>query len=192
MTESPAPIDTFAIYTEMSSCFPMKRLSIVAIVVVLLAVCGCRKKETFEPSRLFGKTYSGQSLQTVQRDLKIGGGEWTVVEDQRSLSGESEPPSRLYIITKPGFGAYDTSGDLTLTFFNDELVGARYYVGSLQAACAAVERDQKIGLCGGGDARIEPSTRVWVGKDQTGRSYVGWIDKQRQAALDNWNAARPK
>ncbi len=171
----------------------MKRLWIAGLaLVVAVATVGCRKKETFEPSRLFGKTYSGQSLQAVQRDLKIGGGEWAVVEDQRSLTGGSEPPSRLYIVSKAGFPAYGSTGDLVLTFFNDELVGSKYYVSDPGTVCSAVEREQQISLCGGGDARIEPSTRVWIGKDTAGRSYVGWIDKQRQAALDNWNAARPK
>ena len=169
----------------------MKRALIVAVVAAL-TLSACKKKETFEPSRLIGKTYSGQSLQTVQRELKIGGGEWTVVEDQRSLSGGSEPPSRLYIVSKPNYAEYGTSGELVLTFFNDELVGSRYFVPSPASTCAAVEQQQQIALCGGGDAHIEPATRVWIGKDQSGRGYIGWIDKQRQAALDNWNAARPK
>lgn len=170
----------------------MNRKLVIFVVVVLSLASGCRKKETFEASRLFGKTYSGQSLQTVEKKLELRGGDWTVLEDQRSLSGGPEPASRLYIISKPGFQEYGSSGELVLTFFNDELVGARFYPQDVSSACGAVEKQQEIALCGGGEARIEPSTRVWIGKDQSGRSYLGWIDKQRQAALDNWNAARPK
>lgn len=180
------------IYTNLSSYQLMERKSAILVVCLLLMVSGCRKKEAFEPSRLFGKTYSGQSLQTVERQLELRAGDWNVLEDQRSLSGQAEPPSRLYIISKPAFRAYDTDGELTLTFFNDELVGTRFYASSIDKACAAVEAQQSIGLCSGGDARIEPSTHVWIGKDQSNRSYIGWIDKQRQAVLDNWNAAHPK
>jgi hypothetical protein len=166
------------------------RTAILA-VVLLLSVSGCRKKETFEPSRLFDETYSGQSLQAVERKLHLRAGDWTVIEDQRSLSGGSEPPSRLYIISKSGYQGYGSEGELVLTFFNDELVGTRFFPKDLNTACAGVERQQNIGLCSGGDARIEPFTRVWVGKNDSGQRYLGWIDKQRQAALDNWNAARP-
>jgi hypothetical protein len=166
------------------------RTAILA-VVLLLSVSGCRKKETFEPSRLFDETYSGQSLQAVERKLHLRAGDWTVIEDQRSLSGGSEPPSRLYIISKAGYQGYGSEGELVLTFFNDELVGTRFFPKDLSTACAGVERQQNIGLCSGGDARIEPFTRVWVGKNDSGQRYLGWIDKQRQAALDNWNAARP-
>jgi hypothetical protein len=170
----------------------MRRPTAILALVLLLMVSGCRKKEGFEPSRLFAKTYSGQSLQTVERELHLRAGDWNVVEDQRSLSGGSEPPSRLYIISKPDFQEYGSSGDLILTFFNDELVGVRYYASDVSTACAQVEQQQSIGLCSSGDSRIEPCTRVWIGKDQSGRRYLGWIDKQRQSALDNWNAARPK
>ena len=170
----------------------MNRRCAILAVALLLWVSGCRKKETYEPTRLFAETYSGQSLQAVQRKLHLSAGEWNVIEDQRSLSGGSQPPSRLYIISKPNFQQYGSQGDLALTFFNDELVGTRFYPADVNAACAAVEQQQGIGLCAGGDARIEPFTRVWIGKDQSGRRYIGWIDKQRQAALDSWYAARPK
>jgi len=167
----------------------MRYRIVILAVALLLLVSGCRKKETFEPSRLFDETYSGQSLQAVERKLHLRAGDWNVVEDQRSLSGGSEPPSRLYIISKPSYQGYGSEGELVLTFFNDELVGTRFFPTDMKTACAAVEQQQSIGLCSGGDARIDPFTRVWIGKDNAGRRYLGWIDKQRQAALDNWNAA---
>jgi hypothetical protein len=48
-----------------------------------------------------------------------------------------------------------------------------------------VEASQKISLAGG-ESRIQPSTRVWIGKDEGGRSYIGWIDKTLQAEQDAW------
>ncbi len=185
-------IELWHSYTDWALQHVMKRFLIGLIALAVVASAACRKKEAFPPSRLFGKTYSGQSLQTVQRELKIGGGEWSVVEDQRSLSGGSEPPSRLYIVSKPSFAEYGATGDLVLSFFNDELVSAKYYISNVAEACSSIESQQGISLCSGGDAHIEPSTRVWIGKDTSGRSYIGWIDKQRQAALDNWNAAHAK
>ena len=183
-----AVVRDLAIYTEKSFTEGMKRLSATVGLAFLLLVSGCKKKPAFEPSRLFGETYSGQSLQTVERKLQLRAGDWNVIEDQRSLSGGSEPPSRLYIISKPLFQEYGSEGELILTFFNDELVGTKYFAADVSTACTGVERQQNIGLCGAGEARIDPSTRVWIGKDQAGRKYLGWIDKQRQAALDNWNA----
>src|SRR6266702_6432069 len=160
------------IYTETLSSYDMERRTVILAAVLLSLVPGCRKKEGFEPSRSFAKTYSGQSLQAVERELHLRAGDWNVVEDQRSLSGGSEPPSRLYIISKPDFQEYGSNGELILTFFNDELVGARYYAQDVSSACAQVEQQQSIGLCLAGDTRIEPFTRVWIGKDQSGRKYL--------------------
>src|SRR3954449_7080882 len=100
---------------------------VILLSILLVLSSGCRKKEAFPPSRLFAKTYSGQSLQTVERQIHLRAGDWNVMEDQRSLSGQAEPPSRLYIISKPAFQAYGTDGELILTFFNDELVGSKFY-----------------------------------------------------------------
>ena len=55
----------------------------------------------------------------------------------------------------------------------------------MAAARAAVEAGQTT-FAGDGEAHIEPSTRVWVGKDENGRSYIGWIDKTLQAEQDAW------
>jgi hypothetical protein len=55
----------------------------------------------------------------------------------------------------------------------------------MTAERSAVEAEQKISL-GDGETHILPSTRVWVGKDETGRSYIGWIDKSLQAEQDAW------
>src|SRR3954471_14813830 len=105
----------------------MRVKTAILVVFLLLLSFGCKKKEAFQPSRLFAKTYSGQSLQAVERQLHLRAGDWNVVEDQRSLSGQAEPPSRLYIISKPGYQGYGSEGELVLTFFNDELVGTRFF-----------------------------------------------------------------
>ena len=55
----------------------------------------------------------------------------------------------------------------------------------MTAARAAVEAEEKFSL-GGGASHLDPSTRVWVGKDEAGRNYIGWIDKALQAEQDAW------
>jgi hypothetical protein len=62
---------------------------------------------------------------------------------------------------------------------------SQLYPSDLAAARAAVEAGQSISLASG-ESRIQPSTRVWIGKDESGRSYIGWIDKTLQAEQDAW------
>lgn len=168
----------------------MRKTLLIISLAVLISLAGCKKKSELEASQLMGDLHSGQSLQTVQRELGLVGGDWEVVEDQRSLSGSGQPPSRLYVISRKNFRQYGETGELVLTFFNDELVSAQFYAVDPVAFRGSVEREQKITLEPAGDAKIAPSTRVWAGKDQSGRNYIGWIDKQRQAMIDQWSSQR--
>lgn len=170
----------------------VKVIAAACFALLLATVVACQKKPAsgLQPSRLMGKLYSGQSLQTVQRQLRLTGGDWDVVEDQRSLTGGDQPASRLYVIRRKDILEYGQNGELVLTFFNDELVGVQFFPFDLDKFRSEVETRDKVAFSSQGDAHIEPSTRVWIGKDQSGRMYVGWIDKQRQAALDNWSRHR--
>jgi len=168
----------------------MRKIFLIILLAAMASLGGCKKDSELEPSRLMGDLHSGQSLQTVQRELGMVGGDWEVVEDQRSLSGSGQPPSRLYVISRRDFRQYGQPGELVLTFFNDELVSAQFYAADPVAFRGAVEREQEISLEPAGDAKIAPSTRVWAGKDQLGRNYIGWIDKQRQAMIDQWSSQR--
>lgn len=169
----------------------MRKISAVILIVLVAALCACTKKTGAEPSRLYGKLYSGQSLQTVQRELGLKAGDWEVVQDERALSGSGQPPSRLYVISKKNWNGYGQSGELVLTFFNDELISTQFFPADVESARNAVAQEQQIAF-DAGEAKIAPSTRVWVGKDQAGRSYIGWIDKVRQNSIDARTSATNK
>ncbi len=168
----------------------MKRKIVVTLVsLIVLSFCSCTKKTSADASKLMGKLYSGQSLQTVQRKLDLSAGDWQVQQDDRSLNTGGQKPSRLYVISKKPFVQYGDSGELVLTFYNDELVATQFYPSNLDSFREQVQSDDKIDLSSG-ENKIPPSTRVYVGKDNTGRSYVGWIDKVRQNEMSGTSAQR--
>ena len=165
------------------------KASAVVLSLFLLIACGCTKRTSAEPSKLMGKLYSGQSLQTVQRKLDLSAGDWQVLQDERSLNTSGQKPSRLYVISKKPFVQYGDSGELMLTFYNDELVATQFYPSNLESFREQAQSDDKIDLSAG-ENKIAPSTRVWVGKDDAGRSYIGWIDKVRQNEMSGAPAQR--
>jgi hypothetical protein len=164
-----------------------KRLLLCATVLALFFAASCKRQgeKDFKPSRLAGDLFSGQSLQTVER--KIGGmaGSFDILVDRSPLPSDTRPPYRLLVISKKDARIEGQAGELVLTFFNDRLMTAQLYPADLDAARAAVEAHQKLSLAAG-DSHIAPSTRVWMGKDEAGRSYIGWIDKSLQAEQDAW------
>jgi hypothetical protein len=164
-----------------------KRLFICAIVLALSFAASCKRKgeKDFHPSPLAAGLYSGQSLQTAERKLDMMAGNFDVLVDRKPLPDDTRPPYRLLVISKKNARTDGQPGELVLTFFNDRLMTMQFYTDDMAAARAAVESGENISLAGG-DAHIVPSTRIWVGKDETGRNYIGWIDKALQAEQDAW------
>jgi hypothetical protein len=163
-----------------------KRLFYCALALVLMAAsCKHSGEKEFKPSHLAGELFSGQSLQTAERKMDMMAGNFDIIEDRSPLPSDTRPPFRLLVISKKNATIDGQRGELVLTFFNDRLMTSQFYPADISSARAAVEAGQKISLAGG-DSHIQPSTRIWVGKDETGRSYIGWIDKSLQAEQDAW------
>jgi hypothetical protein len=153
---------------------------LLAVVGICVFAAGCKKKSAYEPSQLMGKLMSGASVREAQRELGVKPSEWETVDDRRSLS-DATPPWHEFVILKKDYSAYGQTGDLVLSFFNEELVSVQFYPGDVGAAKEALAAKGKISFSSAGDARTSIATRVWIGKDQQGRDYIGWIDKARQA-----------
>jgi hypothetical protein len=164
-----------------------KRLLFSALIAVLFLAASCHRsgEKKFEPSALASGLYSGQSLQAVERKLDMMAGSFDILEDRTPLPSDARPPYRLLVISRKNARAEGQAGELVLTFFNDRLMTSQFFPAEMASARAAVEAGQRLSLADG-EAHIQPSTRVWVGKDEGGRSYIGWIDKTLQAEQDAW------
>jgi hypothetical protein len=165
-----------------------KRLFTCSLVLALCFAASCKHKgKEFQPSPLASGLYSGESLESVERNLDMMAGSFNVVVDRKPLPDDTRPMYRLRVIAEKHARVDGQPGELQMTFFNDRLMTMQFYAADMKAARAAVEAAQKISLAGG-DAFLLPSTRIWVGKDESGRSYIGWIDKSLQAKQDAWIA----
>ncbi len=165
----------------------IRRVGYAAVVVLmLLMIAACNKEGKPKPSKMMGTLYSYQSLQAVQRELDMQPADWTVVEDRRPLASDKRPAFRMLTISRKNFVQWKNAGDLQMTFYNDRLMIVRFYPMNLEMFKGAVAAEDGLGFSQQGDAWIEPSTRVWVGKDDDGRVYVGWIDKVLQHEMDDW------
>jgi hypothetical protein len=157
----------------------------MTLVMLLALSCRRSREDDFKPSKLATGLYSGQSLQKVEDKLDMKAGSFEILEDRTPLPSDARPPNRVLVISKKNARIEGQTGELALTFFNDRLMTAQFYPADIGAARAAVEAAQRLTLAGG-EAHILPSTRVWVGKDESGRGYIGWIDKNLQAEQDAW------
>ncbi len=161
-------------------------LVLIFVLLILLCVPGCRTKNEFKPSRLMPPLASGFSLRKVQRELNLKSGDWDVLEDRRPLSSDKRPPFQILTISRPGFTRFGATGELVMTFYNDRLMTTLFYPMDLDGLRTALAREAGISFSRQGDTRIEPTTRVWIGKARDGRSYIGWIDLELERQQDEW------
>lgn len=165
----------------------MRKSSIFVALTLLVLLTGCKKKDEFKPSKLVGPLYSGKSLEAVERDLTLKAGDWDVLEDRRPLTSDKRPPFRIYTISKKEFPMLGVSGQqLIMTFYNDRLMTVQFYPYSLDAFKAALASQDNVSLGPEGDSFVQPSTRVWVGKDIQKKMYVGFIDRTLQQEYEDW------
>lgn len=163
-------------------------MRLLPVLLILLCVAGChrQKADEIKPTKLIPPLYSGYSLEKVQHELNLKTGDWEVIEDRRPLVSDKRPPFQILSIAHKGLQSFGVSGELVMTFYNDRLMTTLFYPDELNALRRALAREASINFTAQGDAQIEPSTKVWIGKDHDGRSYIGWIDLELERRQNEW------
>ena len=169
----------------------MRKLSMLAAAVTMVVVLlACGKKSSDlpkpEPTPLFKPAMSYWNFEKTRREL--GYSRWDTVEDRQPLVSDRRPPFRLLVIRVPELSSHDVSGSLVLWFFNDRLMRTQYYVPNIKEYLNVAAADQQISLANDMTGGIPPHTRVWVGKEGDGKSYLGMQDEILKQQMDDWIA----
>jgi hypothetical protein len=157
-------------------------LLLLTLLAVGLAGVGCRKDKGPKPTDLIPPLKSRMSVEAAMHKLKAS--QWTTIEDQHPVVVGGRYAWRSQVLSVGEREFYGQSGELRLTFFNDRLVSTQFYPRDLDSALAAVNAADKTDVGKGGDALLSISTRVWQGRDNMDRDYIGWVDKILQAERD--------
>jgi hypothetical protein len=162
----------------------MKRTAHYAITLVVLSAitaASCRhKKDEIPPTPLGCGLESMMSQVKVERELKVKPAEWVVVEDRTPLSTDTRPMFHILTISRPGTTC-GGRGELQLTFYNDRLMYMQFFADNFDSARNAAGLNPRTG-----DTHIAPNTRVWAGRSEDGRQYLGWMDLLLKREYDNW------
>lgn len=165
-----------------------KRVTQLAVVAVLAMTLACTRDPNQgpkpKPSRLFHPMFSYWSLEKVQK--KAGIDKWEVLDDRRPLSSDTRPKFHLLQIKVADYTDAGYKGDLVLWFYNDRLMKTQFYVADIKEYLKVAQEEQKFGLSSDLSGDVSPSTRIWVGKDADGRTYLGMEDRVLITEMNNW------
>ena len=170
----------------------MRKISILAVTITMVAVLlACGKKASEEPplpkpdpTPLFKPAMSYWNFERTRREM--GYKTWEMVEDRRPLVSDKRPPFRLIVIRVPEFKDHGVTGSLVLWFYNDRLMKTQFYVPNMKDYLNVAGSDQRVSLGNEGSGGIPPHTKVWVGKEEDGRTYLGMEDQILKQQMDDW------
>jgi hypothetical protein len=168
----------------------MRKLGTFAVsIVVMAAFAACSKKTADglpkpEPTPLLKPAMSYWNFEHTRRELKFD--RWDTVEDRQPLVSDRRPPFRLLVIRVPEFNDHGTTGSLVLWFYNDRLMRTQFYAPNIKQFVNT--SDQQLSLSNDMTGGIPPHTRVWVGKEGDGKTYLGMMDEVLKQQMDDWVA----
>lgn len=117
----------------------------------------------------------------AKKNLQFDDDKIIVVEDSRSPKREDIPPFDFLTIKFLDIQMDNFKGALTLTFFNERLMEARFYPANVEVFAKNIK-----GLTHSSSVNIEPYTKIWLAKNYQGVSYIGWTDIRLEQQLYAW------
>lgn len=164
-----------------------------AIAIAGLAFCGwwfgyfysIDFQDTVSDTALFiGNIQSYQPVLPFLAQLRAQSLSFKIESPTLTQEKSSRPPFDITTVTVGQFSHLGYAGELIVDFFNDRLVGLRFYPSNIIGYRQALARNG-VDLSSQGNYR-SGNTRVWYGTDYTGRQYIGWEDVRLAKELEAW------
>lgn len=106
------------------------------------------------------------------------------VESPAPTSAETNrPPFNITTVRVSEFSHLGHAGELIVDFFNDRLIGVRFFPSDVAGYRKALALR---GIDPSTEGHTFGNTRIWSAADHTGRSYVGWEDVRLAREMDIW------
>lgn len=156
---------------------------VVLAVPAGLVACraGAGGAATVEPSPLIADLESYRTPSEVQSSLRNNSLRWEVTEETKGAP--SLPRYDFLVLRVRSYEHLGHRGELRLYFFNDRLMQTLFLPADAQSYTRRIRSeiptlDAEISL--------KPYTRVFLARDEHGRSYVSWEDVRLARENDDW------
>jgi len=133
---------------------------------------------------LIGNIQSYQAVSLFLTQLRAQSLSFKLDSSTLTQDKSSRPPFDITTVTVGQFSHLGYAGELIVDFFNDRLVGLRFYPSNIIGYQQALARNG-VEIPSQGNYR-SGNTRVWYGTDYTGKHYIGWEDVRLAKEMDAW------
>jgi len=138
------------------------------------------------PARLIDGIESYGRVDAFLVDLTRQSLEYEVKRPDPPPREARRPPFAITTVTIRRYSHLGQVGVLRVAFFNDRLVGVRFFPSAMDAYLARLLSDEGLDLKSQAEAKPSPHTRVYVATEQERGRYVGWEDTRLAAEMSLW------
>ena len=96
------------------------------------------------------------------------------------------PPYSITMVIIRQFSHLGFSGELTVTFFNDRLLGLRFFPSDIDGYLTQLLSKKSLDLRTQREARPSANTRVYLATEHSRGRYIGWVDVRLDAEISLW------
>jgi hypothetical protein len=119
-------------------------------------------------------------------DLARRSVEYEVNRPQSTPANTRRPPFEITTVTIRRFSHLGHVGLLTVAFFNDRLLGVRFFPSDVEGYLAQLRSQEGIDLRSQAEANPSEHTRVYAATEHQQGRYVGWEDTRLAAEMSLW------
>lgn len=112
---------------------------------------------------------------------------WDLKRGQRPGLEDKRPPFIVDTVSIKNYPHLGFSGELVVEFFNNRLVGVRFFPRGIDKYIERLDSAENLDLARKREARVSEYTRVWIGEaNQERKKYVGWEDVRLSNEMKQW------
>lgn len=159
---------------------------ILILISLLLAGCVDGSFTEIQPkkARLIDGLNSYSRFSEIKRGLKLTNQNVRIIENSRESASDGTPFD--FRVVEIEYSHLNYRGKLRLTFFNNRLMSAQFFPDKAHQYIARLEEKQNFKFDRKGQANEGDFTKLRVGKDVRGKTYVLWEDTRLKKDVRRW------
>jgi hypothetical protein len=166
----------------VASTWRAASLGVLTIVAVFTISC----ERPIEPSPLIGDLSSGLGKAAVAERLGPLAVALTEEPPQEIDGGAPSGGVTVDRLRLAGFNHLGHEGELTLTFYNDQLVMAIFRPAEPEDYVSALSNTYSNDFTSSRETRVDPRTTVWYTTNKQEGSFAGWEDRELVNRYDTY------
>jgi len=163
----------------------ISKISII-LYCFIISSCSSGSNPSIKPTLLITGINSYLDSEQVKKLVNIDSKQWKIIENNKTLKNDKRPPYHMLVIAVSNFENLGEHGEARFYFFNNRLMSIWFYPTHLKNYKLKLEKERGIKYDLNCEAHSSVNTKIRIGKDYDGKSYVAFEDTVLDSEHKAW------